>query len=545
MRKEGMTFFEFLNWAKAKAAEHGLVVDDINADGELHRCGTESKPRGKAGVYVCHFDDLPLIYIGNWQTQTFETFFARSLDSCDNATRKRAIERAQELKRRSEEEQRKRWACGARTAFYMLRRGRVPNPQHAYLVRKQIAAPMGVLQDRHGCLLVPVYNENGKVQSVQKILPEPYIDANGNKSDKYFIQNGRTKFGHFIIPAMAGKENGPALIAEGLATGMALHMATGLEVWICFTCHNMLDVARLVRGRFPKRKICLCADNDRATEHKLAEKFGKDKATNPGVKAATEAAEAIGACLAVCPALSPENLPQNDDFADLYLFESKSVREVIDQALGSSSQGGIICRTLDEYCARKVKPVEFLLDPIIAKGSLGMIYGPTGLGKTHLALAIAKAVATGGKTLRGWTAPQEGSVLVIDGEMPDALMYERATDLLSMFEDKTKGKNFRLIAYGDEENGNYNKIPNLGTKEGQEQIEPFLEGVDLLILDNILSLIQTGKSNDADAWLPVQEWLSSLRRRGISVLLVHHTGKSGSQLGTSRKEINLDLNRFH
>jgi len=34
----------------------------------------------------------------------------------------------------------------------------------------------------------------------------------------------------------------------------------------------------------------------------------------------------------------------------------------------------------------------------------------------------------------------------------------------------------------------------------------------------------------------VQGWLLVLRRRGISVMVIHHAGKSGLQRGTSRRE---------
>jgi putative DNA primase/helicase len=38
----------------------------------------------------------------------------------------------------------------------------------------------------------------------------------------------------------------------------------------------------------------------------------------------------------------------------------------------------------------------------------------------------------------------------------------------------------------------------------------------------------------------MQEWILRLRRRGIAVVLVHHSGKSGEQRGTSRREDVLD-----
>lgn len=43
-----------------------------------------------------------------------------------------------------------------------------------------------------------------------------------------------------------------------------------------------------------------------------------------------------------------------------------------------------------------------------------------------------------------------------------------------------------------------------------------------------------------ESWLAVQEWALGLRARGKSVLFIHHTGKSGQQRGTSRREDVLD-----
>ncbi|HUX79695.1 MAG TPA: winged helix-turn-helix transcriptional regulator, partial [Alphaproteobacteria bacterium] len=64
--------------------------------------------------------------------------------------------------------------------------------------------------------------------------------------------------------------------------------------------------------------------------------------------------------------------------------------------------------------------------------------------------------------------------------------------------------------------------------------------VKLLILDNYSALCRRGRENEGESWIPLQEWFLNLRRRGISVLLIHHSNKSGAQRGTSRKEDLLD-----
>jgi putative DNA primase/helicase len=83
-------------------------------------------------------------------------------------------------------------------------------------------------------------------------------------------------------------------------------------------------------------------------------------------------------------------------------------------------------------------------------------------------------------------------------------------------------------------------MPDIATQSGRESIEEHLDGVEVLILDNLSALCREGKENEGDSWVPVQQWLLKLRRRGLSVIIVHHANKNGGQRGTSRKEDLLD-----
>ena len=74
-----------------------------------------------------------------------------------------------------------------------------------------------------------------------------------------------------------------------------------------------------------------------------------------------------------------------------------------------------------------------------------------------------------------------------------------------------------------------------------ESIEKLItEQTKLIVMDNISTLIRSGKENEGESWLPVQEWALRLRSRGKTVLFIHHSGKGGQQRGTSRREDVLD-----
>jgi putative DNA primase/helicase len=127
-------------------------------------------------------------------------------------------------------------------------------------------------------------------------------------------------------------------------------------------------------------------------------------------------------------------------------------------------------------------------------------------------------------------------VLLLDGEMPEADLRARLMNVAAAAERPIDRGAFEILAADRVKRG----IGNLGSPAVQAELDPWLAGVELLILDNLSSLTVGLRENDSDAWSPIQQWLLQLRRRGISVLIVHHAGKGGEQRGTSRREDVLD-----
>jgi hypothetical protein len=189
---------------------------------------------------------------------------------------------------------------------------------------------------------------------------------------------------------------------------------------------------------------------------------------------------------------------------------------------------------LQDFLALEVPPREMLLAPILPERSLSMLYAPRGIGKSWLGLSIGLAVASGGSVLR-WNAPRPRRVLFVDGEMVLSDLQIRLNSILAGLGTKIPNDGFRVLAADDSELG-----INLGSPEGQRELERHLDGVDLLILDNLSTLLANGSEGASDAWLPMQNFLLRLRRKGVAVLLVHHAGVNGRQRGTSRREDALD-----
>jgi AAA domain len=189
---------------------------------------------------------------------------------------------------------------------------------------------------------------------------------------------------------------------------------------------------------------------------------------------------------------------------------------------------------LNDFLALDVPPREKLLAPIILERSLAMIFAPRGIGKSWFALSIGVAVASGASFLR-WQAPKPRRVLLVDGEMPLPDLKQRLSALSVGRGLKVANENFKILAADTTESG-----IDIGSVEGQRALDAHLNDVDLLILDNLSTLTSSGSESAGDAWLPLQNWLLKLRRKGIAVILVHHAGVNGKQRGTSRREDALD-----
>lgn len=205
---------------------------------------------------------------------------------------------------------------------------------------------------------------------------------------------------------------------------------------------------------------------------------------------------------------------------------------------------GLCARKFGDFLAHHYPPVEHVMEPWLPVRGLAMVAGYRGIGKTFVAMSTAYAIATGGALL-GFPAPKPRRVLYVDGEMDPAELQDRYAAIHATAKRDGNGdpslaaRNLVILTHADQELG----IPDLADPDGRgrELIEARLADADVLVLDNLSCLCRTGIENDAESWAVMQEWLLSLRRKGKTVLIVHHTGKPNrdgqvSQRGTSKRE---------
>jgi RecA-family ATPase len=190
--------------------------------------------------------------------------------------------------------------------------------------------------------------------------------------------------------------------------------------------------------------------------------------------------------------------------------------------------------TAHELLSMEMPLRELILAPWLPAKGLTMIYGPRGIGKTHLVLGCAWAIASGGNFLI-WKAKTPRKVLIIDGEMPGQVLQERLALIAHDAVTEPQPGYLNFLPMDMQERGF-----DLAGIDDQEELEPLLDGIDAIVVDNISTLSRGGKENEGESWLPVQQWALEQRRAGRSVIFIHHAGKGGQQRGTSRREDVLD-----
>ncbi len=206
----------------------------------------------------------------------------------------------------------------------------------------------------------------------------------------------------------------------------------------------------------------------------------------------------------------------------------------IEQRAGATAP--LIALTAQELIAREFVPRENYFGGWITSQSLGMVHAWRGIGKTHFGLETAYAIASGGGYLK-WNAPKARRVLYLDGEMPGAVLQERVARIAASAETEPPEGYLKFVT-PDVQTG---PLPDLATVDGQERYTDCLQGVDLVIVDNLSCLARRGgKENEGESWLTMADWALRQRAEGRAVMFIHHSGKGGQQRGTSRREDLLD-----
>jgi len=167
--------------------------------------------------------------------------------------------------------------------------------------------------------------------------------------------------------------------------------------------------------------------------------------------------------------------------------------------------------SIRRYAAQKI---EFLVDQILAAGSVNAITGESGAGKTTVVLGMCAAVATG-ESFAGFQT-QKRKVLVLDRENGLATLVEKF-DRMHI----NDGSDFILWGgwAGDEPPAPFSPIVINWVKS--------CDPAPLIVVDSLIGF-NAGEENSATETRAFMHQLRRLADLGCAVILLHNSGKSDS-----------------
>ena len=280
----------------------GLIIDGLPVmDGEIHRVSVTDGPKGNGdGVYRGFLDGSKPggWFINYWTAKTHKdiTKWKGTGGEADPVARLHM----KAVARQSRDDSARRLAAthAQQTAKAKGLYERLPpaDPDHAYLHRKGVTADADLRQTRNGALVIPFQDVDGAFRTLQYIPPD---------GEKYLFSEA-PKAGHFKVVGGTLTDGEPILYAEGYATARSLNEVTGRPVVMTIDAGNMLNVANVLRARYPHSPHLFMVD------------FDHSKPVNTGLVMGEQAARNTGGKVIIPDFTSAERVAGLTDFNDVH-----------------------------------------------------------------------------------------------------------------------------------------------------------------------------------------------------------------------------------
>jgi len=177
------------------------------------------------------------------------------------------IKLQRESEAKAKQEKRETQEKMARVAELIFKNANPANANNEYLLKKGIAVPplskeiTNLSSTQFGwtgeprkvtALVIPIWNIKGELRNLQFIELDSKLPLGGAEISYCFYQTGEIKKGETVY------------IAEGVATGMSIYMATGKTVIVAINAGNIPKVAKLLSEYYTETTFIVAADNDDA-----------------------------------------------------------------------------------------------------------------------------------------------------------------------------------------------------------------------------------------------------------------------------------------
>jgi phage/plasmid primase-like uncharacterized protein/KaiC/GvpD/RAD55 family RecA-like ATPase len=449
----------------------------IHLDGKVHRfnSGTKGeKGHDKPGWYIAFNDGVPAGRFGCWRSGvelTWKADIGRSLTVAEEMAQSR---RLSEAKAQRDAEQAKTREVAANTVDLIWSQAGAASPEHPYLQRKGIQ-PNGARITGDGRLMVPLYNSDGELSSIQ------YIAGDG---DKKYHPGGQTGSMYWLVGSMDDAIT--LYIAEGFATAATIAEVTGQPCAVAYSASNLVPVTGILKAAHPALDICIVADNDVSG---VGQRYAEQASAKFGVRMTTPPIEGD----------ANDYVQAGHDLA--LLLKPQVATDYLIHADGFSEQPA---------------PISWLVKHWIQDKALVMVHGPSGGGKTFVTLDWMLHIASGKPSWFGHKV-RAGNMVYLAGEGHHGL---RSRIAAWKHHNNVTSLNMWVSKSG----------VDLNTAEGYLKVLEAIRALKIkpsVITVDTLHRFMAGDENSAqDAKTMLDACAALMQEFGCTVILVHHTGVS-------------------
>lgn len=314
---------------------------------------------------------------------------------------------AMEVESKAKEEMEKSWREKAKECFEEFRQLPKMAEPVGYFARKDFSQIAGDIRSKGEIAVVPFFNEEGKISTLQNITPKGVKNWKG----------GAKKFGSFFPIGLEKAEDHAEFfrirvyICEGVATGLSVYLATGTPTIVAGDAGNFLPVSKL----FPNATIVADYDVTSHTGEEYAKKTGRPYVVMKDPEDDSVSFDA-------------------DDYRRKYGI--KALGDFINANCPKNLFSDIV-ETSDDF------DILYIIKDWLQAHSVGIIYGKSQAGKSFIALDLALSVALGLESWAGGRILERSSVAYLCGEGQEDFLKRRVNGwFLAHGYSKTKARGF-------------------------------------------------------------------------------------------------------
>lgn len=218
---------------------------------------------------------------------------------------------------------------------------------------------------------------------------------------------------------------------------------------------------------------------------------------------------------------------------DQAIFKLTSTYKEKTQKQFSSEQ--FVITPLSELMNSVIPPETWYIEGILPTEGIIMVHAAAGVGKSFFCQYMAMCLSYG-YPFFDFSVNKPSRVCYIDGEMSLASLKERFHKLGGCFPLEDGNPSLSLISSAQQ------KAPmDFSLPQFQIEFLKCLDQFDIIFFDNLSTLTSFEDENQSSQHFALQKFLLEIRKRGKSVVLVHHDNKSGGYRGSSMRDVILNV----